>query len=96
MHAQIQQLGMRFVVFCWLIASQPMPCACLLQVQGSRPADQYTVFPSHFCTCHAFLYLVVGQDHILVSLASQAVYKPAWGLTRPPFLNVDAKGKETS
>ena len=43
-----------------------------LQVQGSRPADQYTVFPTHFCTCHAFLYQVVGQDHILVRLSSDA------------------------
>ena len=44
-----------------------------LQVQGSRPADQYTVFPAHFCTCHAFLYQVVGQDHILVSAPQQGI-----------------------
>ncbi|KAL3140207.1 hypothetical protein ABBQ38_004482 [Trebouxia sp. C0009 RCD-2024] len=32
------------------------------QVQGKTPADQYLVFPDHFCSCQAFFYEVVGRS----------------------------------
>jgi hypothetical protein len=40
-----------------------------VQVRGSRPSDQYIVFPRHYCSCQAFLYVVVGHDNPLVSLS---------------------------
>ncbi|GLC41546.1 hypothetical protein PLESTB_000703400 [Pleodorina starrii] len=32
------------------------------KVPGSRPPDQYLVFPSHYCSCQSFLYDVVGRS----------------------------------
>lgn len=32
-----------------------------MQVQGKAPGDQYTVFPTHFCSCHAFSWDIVGR-----------------------------------
>lgn len=52
----------------------------VFQVQGSRPSDQYTVFPRHYCSCQAFLYVVVGHDnplckHQLAARLAQALHK---------------------
>eukprot|EP00803_Ostreobium_quekettii_P006175 evm.model.scf_450.6 EVM.evm.TU.scf_450.6 scf_450:67200-68896(+) len=30
----------------------------VFQVRGKSAADCYTVFPSHYCSCHAFFYEV--------------------------------------
>ncbi|GFR52481.1 hypothetical protein Agub_g15051 [Astrephomene gubernaculifera] len=32
------------------------------KVPGKRPADQYIVFPAHYCSCQSFLYDVVGRS----------------------------------
>lgn len=31
------------------------------QVKGRTAAEPYTVFPLDYCSCHAFLYDVVGR-----------------------------------
>ena len=48
-------------------------CGALLvegmQVKGKTAADPYTVFPLHYCSCHAFLYDVLGlggNEQVLV------------------------------
>ncbi|GIL55132.1 hypothetical protein Vafri_10745 [Volvox africanus] len=34
----------------------------LYKVPGRRPADQYLVFPAHFCSCQSFQFDVVGRS----------------------------------
>ncbi|CAD7702376.1 unnamed protein product [Ostreobium quekettii] len=34
----------------------------VFQVRGKSAADCYTVFPSHYCSCHAFFYEVVCRS----------------------------------
>lgn len=41
---------------------QPITCWYGVQVQGKSAADQYLVFPDHYCTCQAFFYEVVGRS----------------------------------
>ena len=31
------------------------------QVQGKTAADHYLVFPTHYCSCKAFLFDIVGR-----------------------------------
>ena len=38
-----------------------LPELCVLQVKGKTAAEPYTVFPLDYCSCHAFLYDVVGH-----------------------------------
>lgn len=38
--------------------SKPLPW----QVRGKLPADQYIVFPEHYCSCKAFQFDVVGKS----------------------------------
>ncbi|KAK9803872.1 hypothetical protein WJX72_001088 [[Myrmecia] bisecta] len=33
----------------------------VFQVQGKTAADQYIVFPEHYCSCQAFFYDTVGR-----------------------------------
>lgn len=41
---------------------QHITFSCGVQVQGKSAADQYLVFPDHYCTCQAFFYEVVGRS----------------------------------
>ena len=47
-----------------LCQSQVQPVTPLrgIQVQGKSAADQYLVFPDHYCSCQAFFYEVVGRS----------------------------------
>ncbi|EIE26450.1 hypothetical protein COCSUDRAFT_39546 [Coccomyxa subellipsoidea C-169] len=52
----------------------------VFQVRGSRPSDHYIVFPRHYCSCQAFLYVVVGHDnplckHQLAARLAQALHR---------------------
>ena len=39
-----------------------MPSLPHLQVQGRQAGDRYLVFPTHYCSCQAFLHGVVGKS----------------------------------
>jgi hypothetical protein len=49
-----------------------------MQVQGKGPADVYTVFPYHFCSCHSFFYDVASKGNAVY--VSQPLYFPSWQL----------------
>lgn len=33
--------------------------------KGTGAADSYLVFPQHFCSCHSFMWDVVGRDEAI-------------------------------
>lgn len=58
-------------ILCCLMHS--LNSGCVAQVQGKTAADQYLVFPDHYCSCQAFFYEVVSRSEapyvsVLISL----------------------------